>query len=174
MSHLSPQRRQSFEGFVYDERVTISVQRSGNEALLLLRGREVKVDVVEVSEDTLSLLIDGRSYDVVIDGSDGAFHVLVDGVAFDIRLLDPRNLRTSSVGLLDKEDPVSVVAPMPGRVVRVLFHEGEFVREGQGVAVIEAMKMQNELKTPKSGKVAKVNVTENQTVNAGECLVVIQ
>ena len=62
---------------------------------------------------------------------------------------------------------------MPGKVVKLLVKAGDRVHEGQGVAVIEAMKMQNELKSPKAGKIDQVNVIENQTVNAGETLVVV-
>ena len=109
----------------------------------------------------------------VIAGVDGTFQVLVNGMLFEISLLDPRKLRHFGSGLFDTTGPVPVVAAMPGKVVQLLVKAGDLVQEGQGVAVIEAMKMQNELKSPKTGKIDKVNVTQNQTINAGEVLVVV-
>ena len=67
-----------------------------------------------------------------------------------------------------------VAAPMPGKIVKLLVREGETVSEGQGVIVIEAMKMQNELKAPRAGTVEEIRVTENQAVNAGESLLVVR
>ncbi|HZV60180.1 MAG TPA: biotin/lipoyl-containing protein, partial [Candidatus Eremiobacteraceae bacterium] len=63
-----------------------------------------------------------------------------------------------------------ITAPMPGKIVRVLVKEGEQVEVGQGLLVVEAMKMQNEIRSPKNGKVERVHVKEGQTVNSGEIL----
>jgi biotin carboxyl carrier protein len=67
-----------------------------------------------------------------------------------------------------------IVAPMPGKVVRILAREGTEVQAGQGIIVVEAMKMQNELKSPKQGVVQKIEVTEGATVNAGDVLVIVE
>ena len=66
------------------------------------------------------------------------------------------------------------MAPMPGKVVRLLCAAGDQVTAGQGVAVVEAMKMQNEVQSPKAGQVLELRVREGQTVNAGEVLAVIE
>jgi biotin carboxyl carrier protein len=68
----------------------------------------------------------------------------------------------------------SVSAPMPGKVVRVLVTEGQSVAAGQGIAVVEAMKMQNEMKAPKSGRVIQLKVREGETVGTGEVLALIE
>jgi biotin carboxyl carrier protein len=99
---------------------------------------------------------------------------VIAGRRYEFVVDDPRSLR----GRRAKEDgatgPRAVKAPMPGRVVRVLVSEGDEVVEQQGVVVIEAMKMQNELKVPKAGRIAKVAVTVDTTVSAGEVLIIVE
>ena len=70
--------------------------------------------------------------------------------------------------------PIQLKAPMPGRVVRLLVEEGQEVKEGEGIAVLEAMKMQNEFTAPRSGIVRRVSITEGATVSAGAILCVIE
>jgi biotin carboxyl carrier protein len=142
--------RATFEILIGDKRQTITVHRSENHAQVLLRGQLLEVDVAEIAQNTFSLIFQGQSYDVTVDRTEDSFHVL------------------------DTTEPLAVIAPMPGKVVKLLVSEGAAVKEGQGVAVVEAMKMQNELKAPKTGRVEKINVAENQTVNAGDSLVVVQ
>ena len=72
------------------------------------------------------------------------------------------------------EGKKKIVAPMPGKVVRVLVKEGAEVEAGQGVVVVEAMKMQNELKSPKQGTVQKVIAVEGANVNAGDVLLIVE
>ena len=93
---------------------------------------------------------------------------------FEVVLRDPKRLRKGSGSAEDSAGPMSVSAPMPGKVVKLLVQVGTAVEEGQGVAVVEAMKMQNELKAPKSGVVEKILVEENQPVNAGESLLIVK
>jgi biotin carboxyl carrier protein len=166
--------KSTFEILIEGKRETIEIHRSENRTQVFFRGQLTEVDVVEISANSFSLIISGRSYHAVVAGVDGTFQVLIDGVPFEIPLLDPKKLRHFTSGLVDTTGPVPVVAAMPGKVVKLLVTQGDLVKEGQGVAVIEAMKMQNELKAPKSGKVEKVNISENQTVNAGESLMVLQ
>ncbi|MGB7601077.1 MAG: biotin/lipoyl-containing protein, partial [Candidatus Sulfotelmatobacter sp.] len=74
----------------------------------------------------------------------------------------------------DDHGPKNIVAPMPGKVVRLLVREGDEVEMGAGVAVVEAMKMQNEIKSPKKGTVQKILVTEGAAVNAGDVLAIVE
>ena len=166
--------RATFEILIGDNRETITVHRSENRAQVLLRGQVLEVDVAELAQNTFSLIVGGRSYDVTVDKMEESFHVLVNGIFFEISLIDPKKFQRYSPGLFDTTEPVPVRAPMPGKVVKLLVGEGDTVKEGQGVAVVEAMKMQNELKSPKTGRVEKVNVAESQTVSAGESLVIVR
>jgi biotin carboxyl carrier protein len=118
----------------------------------------------------LSLIIDGRQYRCIFDGD----AVLIGGRRYAFALDDPRSLRGRKGAGDGAAGPRAVKAPMPGRVVRVLVAEGDQVEEQQGVVVIEAMKMQNELKSPKAGRVARIAAMVEETVSAGDVLVVIE
>lgn len=126
-------------------------------------------DLREVEPGVWSVLDGTWSYEVRVAGSE----VRVNGrdvpvTAADPREWNPQAARASSAGL------VQVKAPMPGKVVRVLVAVDEAVAAGQGVAIVEAMKMQNELKSPRAGVVRAVAVTEGSTVNAGAVIVTIE
>jgi biotin carboxyl carrier protein len=100
-------------------------------------------------------------------------HVVVDGQRIEIEVYDPRNFRSG--GKLGSADgPQEVAAPMPGKVVRVLVAAGDAVEAGQGVVVVEAMKMQNEVKSPKAGTIREIRTRADATVAAGEILLVIE
>src|SRR5262245_15645741 len=108
----------------------------------------LKVDAVILAEGRYSLLLDGSSFDVTVQRSLTHYSVTVNGVPFEIALRDPRQFGHRVGPGEDSAGPASVTAPMPGKLVTLLVAEGESVKEGQGVAVVEAMKMQNELKAP--------------------------
>ena len=163
-----------FKVFINNLWESVSIQRTGGKAQVFFRDREWPVDIAELSENGFSLLIDGRSHDVTVHRLDDHYHVTIDGVGFDISLVDPKRFQSRSIRGDDASGPVSVSAPMPGKVVRLLVQEGDLVKAGQGVVVIEAMKMQNELRAPKSGLVENIHVAENQAVNAGESLLEVK
>jgi len=120
--------------------------------------------------NTSSILIDGRSYTALMLG-DG--EVSVNGRVFRVDVFDPRNMRGRKIAAVS-EGRQAVAAPMPGRVIRVLVEMGEQVEAGQGLIVVEAMKMQNEMKSPRAGRVAEVKAAAGATVSAGEVLIVIE
>lgn len=129
--------------------------------------------VFEAEPGVYSVLLEGRSFEARIERTREAWAVTIGGRRYEIEVADPRRLNRRPGGL-DREGRQSVTAPMPGKVVRVLVAEGDAVEAGQGIAVIEAMKMQNELKAPKSGHVAVLSIREGATVSAGEALAVIE
>ncbi|MGB6333508.1 MAG: biotin/lipoyl-containing protein, partial [Candidatus Sulfotelmatobacter sp.] len=100
-------------------------------------------------------------------------HLWVGSTRFAVEVRDPRSLR-SRARAGDDRGPRKVVAPMPGKVVRLLVSEGDEVESGSGVAVVEAMKMQNEIKSPKRGTVRKILVSEGAAVNAGDVLAIVE
>jgi len=117
-----------------------------------------------------SILIDGRSYAVSVLGAN---EVLVNGRVFQVEAFDPRGPR-GRLAPGEGSGPQSITAPMPGRVVHVLVEPGQEVAAGEGLIVVEAMKMQNEMKAPRAGRVASVRAEEGATVSAGDILVVIE
>lgn len=137
-------------------------------------GDAVVLDAVVAERDVLSLLIGGRSYDVKREHTATIAHVTVDGVPFAVEVRDPRAYRSRRASAAKQEGPERLVSPMPGKVVRVLAPAGTPVEAGQGVIVVEAMKMQNEIKSPKKGVVQKIVAAEGAPVNAGEVLAVVE
>jgi biotin carboxyl carrier protein len=130
---------------------------------------------VEVPEPGVySILLDGRSYDARVEECPGGgVVVVIDGYRFEIEVHDPRRWTRKSAGRGDA-GVQRIVAPMPGKVVRVLISPGDSVEPGQGLLVVEAMKMQNEMKATRAGKVIAVSAKEGATVAAGEVLATIE
>ena len=127
----------------------------------------------------LSLVAAGRSYRVVREDDASASNgsevaVLFGGRRYPYRVEDSRSLKARRAHSGGHDGPKAIKASMPGRVIRVLAGRGEEVEIHQGVVVIEAMKMQNELKAPKAGQVVEMRVAPGDTVSAGEVLAVIE
>jgi len=135
-------------------------------------GQPVAADAHLVRPGILSLLIAGQSYRVVLDpdNADPALHIGPQRIPY--RLDDPRSLR-SRRRQASAEGPATLKASMPGRVVRVLVEKGDAVAAHQGVLVLEAMKMQNEVKSPKDGRVREIRVSPGDAVSAGDILAII-
>jgi len=141
-----------------------------------LDDRELQVDLLRVDPALYSLLIDGRSYEIDVLETEEALMVLVDGQPFRVEIQDEQERRLrAAVGKGDAKPAKRVVsAPMPGKVVKLLVRPGDAVQAGDGVIVVEAMKMENELKAPASGTVKEVRVEEGKPVSGGDVLVVIE
>jgi biotin carboxyl carrier protein len=139
---------------------------------LAIDGRTVEADAVRVSLDAYSILIGGRSMEATVEETRDGLLVRASGLEFQIQIKDPRSWRRARGGGIELEGRQELVAPMPGKIVRVLVAAGQQVTAGQGLLVIEAMKMQNEVRSPKAGTVEKL-AGEGQTVNAGEVLAVV-
>jgi len=120
-----------------------------------------------------SILMDGRSYEARVEEAPGGLIVVIDGHRFEIEVRDPRRRARQPSGGQGAATQ-DVVAPMPGKVIRVLVAPGDVVSPGQGLVVVEAMKMQNELKAQREGRVATVSACEGATVTAGEILATLE
>jgi biotin carboxyl carrier protein len=138
-----------------------------------LDGRDLEVDAILTRPDVLSLRIGNLAYEVKSERVANDLHLWVGSTRFAVEIRDPRSLRgRTRAG--DDRGPRKITAPMPGKVVRLLVHRGDKVEPGAGVAVVEAMKMQNEIKSPKRGTIQKVLVDEGATVNAGDVLAIVE
>jgi biotin carboxyl carrier protein len=133
-------------------------------------GRRTAVDVQVLEAGVMSLVVEGRQFRCVLDG-DG---VVIGGRRYGFEVDDPRSLQGRRGGGVGVDGPRPVKAPMPGRVVRVLVNDGQEVEEGAAIVVIEAMKMQNELRSPKRGRVVRVMVGVGDAVGAGDVLAVVE
>jgi biotin carboxyl carrier protein len=140
----------------------------------IVDGEPLNVDAVLTRNNVISLIIDGVAYEVKreIDANDE--YVWVHSARFKTELRDPRSLRSRRAAAGTGEGPQKLLAPMPGKIVRVIAAEGAPIEAGEGVLVVEAMKMQNELKATKTGTVQKIMVAEGANVNAGDVLAIIE
>ena len=145
---------------------------------ILVNGRPVEVDaerldhVAQVEPGVYSVLLAGLSFEVRAIASREGLRLELDGRRFTAEVSDPRDRSQRSAAALGTGRQ-SIAAPMPGKVIRVLVGEGDAVEVGQGLVVVEAMKMQNEMKALRSGQVVEVRVRDGDTVTAGDVLVVL-
>jgi biotin carboxyl carrier protein len=155
------------------KRYKLELNRGDGRWSCRLDGRDLEVDAVLARPDVLSLRIGNKAYEVKSERVANDLHLWVGSARFAAELRDPRSLRgLTHAG--DDRGPRKIIAPMPGKVVRLLVREGDDVEVGAGIAVVEAMKMQNEIKSPKKGAVQKILVSEAATVNAGEVLAIVE
>ncbi len=152
----------------------LELERAGGRWQCRLDGREVQIDAVLTRRDVLSVLIEGRAYEIKRERTATDMHLWVGSASYAAELRDPRSLRRRKDGAGDEQGPKKLVAPMSGKVVRILVHEEAEVEAGQGIVVVEAMKMQNEIKSPKKGVVQKIVAAEGANVNAGDVLAVVE
>lgn len=131
---------------------------------------EGEFSIAPLDAGSFSVLIDGRSFHIS-PGAPG--ERIVNGVPLAIELFDPRAMRARS-GSAASHGRVNVAAMMPGKVVSLLVSPGDSVETGQGLLVVEAMKMQNEMKSPKTGRVVEVRTKPGSAVAAGEVLMVVE
>ena len=143
---------------------------------LTLDGQRHELDVVALANGGLSFLTGGESHEALVDTlKSGELQVLIDGHQTRLDIADERTLRSRAASsAFSVEGKQEICAPMPGKVVRVLVKPGDVVTEGQGLVVVEAMKMENELKSPKAGTVLSVHTTEGVAVENGAKLVVVE
>ncbi|MBC7924053.1 MAG: acetyl-CoA carboxylase biotin carboxyl carrier protein subunit [Bryobacteraceae bacterium] len=146
--------------------MTRTVQVNGHEVVVELSDDSA----VEAESGLWSVILNGRSFEVSI-GEDGIGYV--DGQRVTVQVNDPRAPR-KRVGGGTLNGKQTLVSAMPGKIVRVLVQEGDAVVPGQGIVIVEAMKMQNEMKASASGTVVRVHAVEGATVNAGEILAVVE
>src|SRR5262249_23137264 len=139
-------------------------------------GRRAAIDLRQVSPPSFySLLIDNRSYDVLAEARDGAFDILIGSEMFHLTVQDEWARRLANIQRKSDAESGQVVvkAPMPGAVVAVEVTPGQEVKRGQGLLVLSAMKMENQIKAPRAGRVVSVEVQPGQTVEQGRALVII-
>ncbi len=155
----------------------VDVTPAGAGFAVTLDGRTRHVDVARIDPQTLSLILDnGVSRVAVItpDRAAGRAVVGVNGTPVPVAISERRPGRRPVEGAAAGTGPQRVTAPMPGKIVRVLAAVGDAVVARQPLVVVEAMKMENELRAGRPGTVAEIHAREGQSVDAGALLVVIQ
>ncbi len=161
----------SFQALIGDRTVNLSFE----DGELTIDERSVAFSFESCSEKHFSLLIDGRSVPVVVTpaGSPKTYNVTAAGHTWEIRVKDERDLLLERFGLDEglMGGEITVRAPMPGLVLDVLVEPGDTVEADAGLLVLEAMKMENELKAPADGQVKAVHVSPGDAVGKNEVLI---
>ena len=164
--------RAELGGEVHD----VSLQRDGSNLLARVSDREYNLNI-QAEQTREYLLREGtRLHNCRVEETEtkSIYLVQVGGNSYRIRIADPKRLSAGHSAGAHHHGSAEIAASMPGKVVRVLVEVGTQVEAGAGIVVVEAMKMQNEMKAPKAGKVTGVHVTAGATVNAGDVLAVIE
>lgn len=152
----------------------VQLERAGEGWQCRVDGQALQADAVVTGRDVLSLIVAGKVYEVKRELSGGELHLWLGSERYAVQVRDPRSFRARRAAAADADTgPRKLLSPMPGKVVRILAPAGTAVAAGQGVIVVEAMKMQNEIKSPKAGTVRKIVAQEGAAVNAGEVLAVV-
>jgi biotin carboxyl carrier protein len=156
--------------------VVIDVEEDGaGRYQVRLGGRVHRVDAFRHDFGTLSLIVDTASYTATFDERGGPVRVRVRNTVFPLEILPERRLRMRrALGTLTVEGRQPVTAPVPGRVLKVLVALGDAVKQGQPLLVLEALRMENELRSPRDGTVALVQVQAGQDVASGALLLTVE
>jgi biotin carboxyl carrier protein len=142
-------------------------QTTKNDTQVSMDGKQYRVSVEFLSEDEILLNIDGKIYNVIVSTNTTSYTVYINGRCFRIEKKSALQILGQKTG---KQRKTSVNTSMPGRIVKVLVNEGDSVEEGQAVLILEAMKMQNEIKSPQSGRIGKIYPKAGESVETGALL----
>lgn len=153
----------------------VELRQEGDNWKCSVDGTPVELDAAITARDVLSVLVDGRQFEIKREYSlAGETHIIIGSERFEAEVRDPRSLVSRRAAAGVAHGPAKITAPMPGKVVRILATLDSEVEAGQGIVVVEAMKMQNEIKSPKKGVVKKITIAEGATVNAGDVLAIVE
>jgi len=142
---------------------------------VVVDGHEFIVDGRRTGRNNYSLLIDNRSFEVDVDTIEDDYHVLLDGRTYHINMSDERQNRVGSrQSGIEVSGRQEVKIPMPGKVVTVLVNEGDTVAKGQGLVIVEAMKMENEVRASGDGEVKEIRVKVGESVESGQVLAIVE
>jgi len=163
MKYLTTVNGQTFE---------IEVNRDGK---ITINGDERNADFQMISQSLYSALINNASYEALVEFRDGKYNVLMSGDQYEVEVLDERQSRLSkaSGGFGVSQGEIVIRSPMPGLIVAVNVEEGQAVKQGDALCVLESMKMENEIKAPRDGSVTRVSVAKGDRVEQNKALITI-
>ena len=167
----------NLQAIIAETQADVELQRQGHRVVASVDGREYDLEVHQLASGLMLRDSEGRVFNCRVEGRVGSgetVEVFVGADRYSISLIDPKRLRGTTTFGAHADGAARITAPMPGKVVRVLVAQGASVEAGAGIIVVEAMKMQNEMKSPKAGIVTALNVEVGATVNRGDVLAVIE
>ena len=160
-----------------DEKHEIEIKQADGNVFASVDGRVYELQVSEPEPNVYLIKNEGRIFEAFVSPrqkTGDPFQVQMGRHSLDIRLIDPKRLRGTEHDAEHGDGAAEIRTAMPGKVVRILVEKGAPIEKGDGVLVVEAMKMQNELKSPKAGTVKEIRVEEGSTVAPGDVLAVIE
>jgi biotin carboxyl carrier protein len=157
-----------------DQIMTVEIALVGGEKKIRLGEAEIAYDWVRLAEGHYSLIIDGHVFDIMVNLDTDTCVVMSRAGTYSFRIMDQRRSGSETLGHEAQAGLQRVCADMPGKVIRVLVQEGDSVIHDQGLLVLEAMKMQNEIRAPKNGTVKEVAIAPGKTVNTGDFMLSIE
>jgi biotin carboxyl carrier protein len=165
------------QGEVDDKSFDIEIRRDSRQVFAVVDGRKYEIEVSEPELNVYLLKHDGKVYEVFVapqhDRGEPQ-NVRIGSNELEITLIDPKRLRGARAADAHAAGAAEIRTAMPGKVVKIIAAPGAEIKKGDGVIVVEAMKMQNEMKSPKDGVVKEIRAAEGATVNAGDVLAVIE
>jgi biotin carboxyl carrier protein len=165
------------QGEIGEKTHEIELHQDGRVVKAIIDGQEYEAEVSQPEPGVFLIKRDGKIFEAFVHPNsriDRPKMVTVNGRDYEVKLIDPKRLRSSGSSADHAEGLAEIRTAMPGRVVRILVEKGSEVEKGDGVLVVEAMKMQNELKSPKNGVVKNISVAEGDTVAGGDILATIE
>ncbi len=166
----------AYKALLGDQTYTISVHElDEHQYKIVIDDEEHIIDGRRLTGHMYSLIVENKSFTVDVAEKDDAYTVAYEGKSFQVSVLDERKARRGGAGAsLGGADEKDVCSMMPGKVVELLVQAGDAVEKDQGVIIIEAMKMENEIRAPVAGTVKAVHVEAGQAVESGELLVELE
>lgn len=159
---------------VDDRQYTIEII---DETHVLMDGKPVEVDFRSIdNQPVFSLIVEGRSYEAYVSESDEGWEVRLFGALYTSQVVDEREQRllSASRGQAAERGDFHLKAPMPGLIVAVPVEEGQEVKKGEVLVILESMKMQNELRSPKDGTVSRIRVSQGDSVEQKATLLSVE
>jgi acetyl/propionyl-CoA carboxylase alpha subunit len=177
--------KMTFIGKLDNEEHLITVEDSEESPHIFnveLGGHVYRIDAYTMPSEIVNVLIDNKSYDLDLektnphDSLDGRLGVRVRGRVIYLEMLDERRkkMKDAQMTRFSESGLMRIVSPMPGKVLRVLVSPGEVVKEGDGLVVVEAMKMENELRAPRDGTVKEIVAKAGESVDSSALLLTIE
>ncbi|MFN0158871.1 MAG: acetyl-CoA carboxylase biotin carboxyl carrier protein subunit [Bacteroidota bacterium] len=163
----------TFDVTIQEEKLTVTLAEDGT---IHFNGVPVKAEIIRIDQYNYSVLINGQSFNVLTLKSGDVYNVLLNAVAVDVQVESERTrlLKKYGANAVSTNQNAEIHAPMPALIVKVEVAVGDEVQQGQGLVVLEAMKMENEIKAHRAGRVKQILVQRGATVEKGELLLVLE
>jgi biotin carboxyl carrier protein len=162
------------KAIIDDREQVLTLRIDGARVTAEIDDRVYELELREPEPGCYLLLRNTEVHECRINEAPGGFDVTLHGRNYPVAIVDPKRLRSGQDADRHHHGLAEITAPMPGKVVRVQIETGASVEKGSGLVVVEAMKMQNEMKSPRAGVVVAINVKPGDTVNAGDVLAVVE